>query len=938
MANNNGRNMNIGNQNVVGNAKEEYDIASALKEQSSQLKTLISLMGKLTKTTGDYGETAKKAFSHDLFSSSIRDTDREYDKLTQKFDREYEKDLARRKKEEDWKKHIAELEKEARTSENKYRVTRLKQIKKELEAAEEQKKLYKEVFDKATGKSKGVYTALGGEINKKTGHVYTAGEELSKELSESINYSLNAQITSLENEALKIQEEFGEKNVSATTKALDGFKKAGTKILGELKSEVTKGMNDFVSSYESNFTMLAGVTGTGGNRAATRQIFSDTQSAAKQYGAALNYNNDVLQQTLELAKAGIQGQDLTARSITAAVDQKIMPWLSETSQTWITISSQMDDQTERQYKNMQLSLQNSTSGNRLLQTGVIDKLNADIYPVLENIDFNTVDKGSLPTEMLALMQTYIDQGFSENEAYQAAKDAYDISGDLYGALTSGNVSKIVQAQNQMQYGLGKGALMTQDYFTKMMAGAGSDVGASAIANIYNARGYLKGQYATVENARSSALDFGAYDRNFADLQIASQSDKELKEREKNLDQYNTITQHFKNYVENFGSAIGKFVSAVPGGDMLASMGGEIAGEVVGHLLNKGLDKLGGKLFGKAAKEIGEEAVKKVGGEAIKKIGGEAIKQGASSSLSSIGSTLATGLSKGGIAAGGGATATAALAGVAGLAAGAIMMGKDAQKAAEKAKDWGTSEGSAKMAGVFFGAEEQPSLKNTAKQMAKYGAIGAGIGSFIPGVGTVIGGAVGAGVGALSSVVNGKDVAKWIDKQKETHADNKAFRRQLKLAKAEGKGNENIVKKILDSVTNIEKDISNSAGNNAKNGILKLGGLLSGDENNDIYSTIKNGILMTNPLGLIAKGLSLNANNNKDDKKDKADTLTFGESQIVDTIKEIGENIVKAINAINPTKNDIDYANGLFRATNKGMTYNSMVNLWSDTQKEDTTTA
>ena len=214
-------------------------------------------------------------------------------------------------------------------------------------------------------------------------------------------------------------------------------------------------------------------------------------------------------------------------------------------------------------------------------------------------------------------------------------------------------------------------------------------------------------------------------------------------------------------------------------------------------------------------------------------------------------------------------------------------------------------------------------------MAKYGAIGAGIGTFVGGpVGTVVGGAIGAGVGAVASLIPAEDVAKFIDKRKETHADNKAFRRQLKLAKAEGKGEKSVVKNILESVVNIEKEITGKKGKGLSN-VLPMG------ENTDIYSSLTSGVIGESSLGIIAKGLSTNANSEKTKGKEEEKTLTFGESQIVETIKEIGENIVNAVNAINPTKNDIDYANGLYRATNKGFVSNSVTNFYSDTQREDT---
>lgn len=975
-----GKNMNIGNQNIVGNTKDEYDISGALQETNKQLKITIALMHELVNSTGGFGKEAKSAFSSGTTQSFFDDL-KDSKNLLNSIKKEYQDTLRIKKEEQAAEKDYQNSLKLARTSEAKHNVQRRRWLAEQNKELNNQLEAYKKrehVYVNKNGKEvrTGQFHALGGEINSRTGEKYTPGELMSKVDSKSAPEELMSKITAYEEESLELQENFGKQNVSATTIALDGLKKAGTQILNEMKQELTKGINDFCSFYESNFTEIAARTGTGGDRSATRDVFKGARAEAKQYGGALNFNNEVLPQLMDLTRAGLQGEELYAKASEAALDKKIMPWLNETSQTWLTISSKMDNQTQAQYKNMQFAMQDSKSGNRLLQSGVIDKLNGDIYPVLQSIDFNTVDKENLPAEMLALMESYTEQGFDPQEAYQAAKDAYDISGDMFGALTTGDTSKKIQALNQMQYGLGEGAARTQNYFAQMMAGAGSDIGASAIGGILGGRRFVKGGYMTTENAAGSVVSLGSYEKNVKDLQVASQSTDRYDENVKNADQYNTITQQFKNYVENFGSAVGQFASAIPGGNMLANIGTEVAGQLISH----GIEKVGGNLLGKVTGKIagdvgGDVAGKlasKVGGKVIEKVGGEVAKEAGTKALASVGKTIGKGLVKGGIKAGGASTATAAVAGVAGLAAGAYMMGKDAHEAGKKAGEWGTSESSAKLAGAFFGAEDQPSVKNTLKQTAKYAAIGAGIGSFIPGVGTVIGGAVGAGVGAISSVVNGKDVAQWIDKQKEKAADNKAFNRQLKLAKAEGKGDKSTVKKILKSVNNIEKEISKTGGSTLADrvsgniGASAIGGLLGSNaerggflgralnvatplgiisnilglnnENggNSILSLIGQSIVAS-PLGAIAERLGFNANENRDDTKNEK-TLTYGESQIVDTIREIGENVVAAINDMNPTKNEIDYQAGLYKATHKGMTYNSMVNLWSDTQKEDTTTA
>lgn len=107
-----------------------------------------------------------------------------------------------------------------------------------------------------------------------------------------------------------------------------------------------------------------------------------------------------------------------------------------------------------------------------------------------------------------------------------------------------------------------------------------------------------------------------------------------------------------------------------------------------------------------------------------------------------GGSILAGLGKGGITAGGLSTATAITAGIAGTAGGIYMGYQDYKKNGWK----GAFTGNADFKNKSFKENAGDVLGNT----AKYAALGAGIGSFIPGVGTL----VGAGVGALAGLTTG----------------------------------------------------------------------------------------------------------------------------------------------------------------------------------------
>ena len=112
------------------------------------------------------------------------------------------------------------------------------------------------------------------------------------------------------------------------------------------------------------------------------------------------------------------------------------------------------------------------------------------------------------------------------------------------------------------------------------------------------------------------------------------------------------------------------------------------------------------------------------------------------SVKKTGGSILGGLKAGGITAGGLSTATAITAGIAGTAGGIYMGVQDYKKNGWK----GAFTGNADFKDKSFKENAGDVLGNT----AKYAALGAGIGSFIPGVGTL----VGAGVGALAGLATG----------------------------------------------------------------------------------------------------------------------------------------------------------------------------------------
>lgn len=99
-----------------------------------------------------------------------------------------------------------------------------------------------------------------------------------------------------------------------------------------------------------------------------------------------------------------------------------------------------------------------------------------------------------------------------------------------------------------------------------------------------------------------------------------------------------------------------------------------------------------------------------------------------------------------------------------LIAGLAMAIKDGIMGYFKSEEWGVSKVSGFFGGLFGGTGKGGfSVKGMGTNAAKWALIGAGLGSFIPIVGTAIGGAVGAIIGAVLGYFGGEKIAKGLDK-------------------------------------------------------------------------------------------------------------------------------------------------------------------------------
>lgn len=95
-----------------------------------------------------------------------------------------------------------------------------------------------------------------------------------------------------------------------------------------------------------------------------------------------------------------------------------------------------------------------------------------------------------------------------------------------------------------------------------------------------------------------------------------------------------------------------------------------------------------------------------------------------------------------------------------IAGGLIWGVIDGFKAMAQAENWGVSKVAAAIGGFLAGSGEG-GFMDAFKNMGKWALIGAGVGSIVPGIGTIAGGLVGAAIGGILGFIGGERISKAI---------------------------------------------------------------------------------------------------------------------------------------------------------------------------------
>ena len=419
---------------------------------------------------------------------------------------------------------------------------------------------------------------------------------------------------------------------------------------------IKTGFSEMSATYEREFTEIAGRMGT--NRSETYDTMKGAIDRLMATSAkwAVDINRDLIPALRDATKQGFTGDAAEEIALSNAIDKRIMPWLDTASDTWANLVFNLDKNAMQQIKGQQLLLQASESGNRLLQSGVINQLTADIAPALMNIDFK-MGTDNLSPQYQAMMNALVDVGkMDPQQAYQMVQDVIKAQQNPAQALESGTYSGVMMGQAALLGEYPIDIMQAGQYGYDLMASTGnmaSFVGNELGLNMgngyytdYNASNISKAMSAMpeyIENPELAAAKYGTEAENVSEKSTATESwDTYIRNQTTNAAYTLNTWPHGPDTLLN--------IAETASGILKAIIGGAIGNAILNKLLGGGGSGKGllSNLLGNTGSKIGSTALQRGASALTGKasiFGTGATKAGATT----LGTSLGTGLAAGGAA-------------------------------------------------------------------------------------------------------------------------------------------------------------------------------------------------------------------------------------------------------------------------------------------------
>ena len=426
--------------------------------------------------------------------------------------------------------------------------------KKSLEDA---KKLYKqqtednnEVAEQLNRRERDIYIlAYNNNRNLTTGEMLDI-KEIEKLRKESESVIFDEKSKNLE-KLMKKQDDWVKRSEKVITEI---FKVANNMFDYMVTNNIKTALSNLASTYEQNFTDIAGRLGSTNSRIETHQFIETALHVVNDDPAlkgGLNFNREVFPLLTDAVKQGFQGEEATSWAITSAVDKKILPALDNSSELWTKFHMHFSEDTLAQLKGQQLLLQESRAGNRLLQTGVINSITDQLAPTLYNIELNTTDDSNLTTDFAARYQAIMDtEQYSHQDAMRIVNQemkAYQNPGEML--LNSGaSVADIMMAIGSIENGT-QGIRDAQTFLYEQPIGGDS----IAVAALYNTLGLISNGQTRDDSGAQAMIAAGGELFDYYQNEFRNNPEEAMaayEERRNNLEQVVTATQEHDNEAQN----------------------------------------------------------------------------------------------------------------------------------------------------------------------------------------------------------------------------------------------------------------------------------------------------------------------------------------------------------------------------------------------------
>lgn len=537
----------------------------------------------------------------------------------------------------------------------------------------------------------------------------------------------------------------------------------------------------YSDTFQSNYQSIA--TSQNWNHDQYSEWRSSAQSEINDNYKTITNLNEAVVSLNNVSKQGFLGENAEQKAMTDVLVNKVAPWLDTTSAQNSQMYARFGDNWTKTIAGQATQLKSTEAGSRLLESGSVNELLNSMSDSLNLMSSSEMAKND--SQMMNLVNYLTsDQGgnMSYNDALKSARSAIDVNANLANALNSGDVSKILMAQDQVNgASMAESLANTQATIGNLLSQTSDGLSTSALANALGAQNVMSSHYgstdayakkagqmasgvqASLNNGPTTADAIGSFEDA-----VASFEDKLTPQQKKDNERSNEATSASAFLTENipdweakwtivkngFKSIIAVLTTMSIGKSLKALISGKGTTKLLSTVakgVGSGL-KSGASFVGKSFKDVFTDTAKGISKGASKVANSSRVTESVAKLKgvgSRAGSRLATSATKIG------SKASTFLKGAGGTVLGTgglIWAGADALRGVAKSKEWGTSKTSSAIGAAVGGTDSGASgaLKGAAK--------GAMIGSFFGPIGTAIGG----GIGAIFGGVGGKRIAKGLD--------------------------------------------------------------------------------------------------------------------------------------------------------------------------------